>query len=301
MASITQYYGIPGPVPFQDVDVSSDNYRFVDPHRIRLAHGPTPFASDAAHALDSFFSVISRAAMSSEHAEQRRALALLQRFNEPSETRLGMAEVGFSGHGAAEDIGERIWTTLTSDLNALLNVGILKRLEHLPLFVEGVDKDLTSDITTRIAFESLASFTEDMVLALPEFARHPDGLAHVERQIWDPEACSWTTRSMELPIPNGKPLVLVPKGWTGRHLLMSPTRFYETSLLSYVQLARAAVLNGKLVMTPKDVLKADSTLARGRETHVRVTMDAHGAGMDLIAEFEGFVARRFDPGQDLAA
>lgn len=94
--------------------------------------------------------------MSSNLAQRTKALGMLQRFNEASETRLGMAEVGFRGHGAAEDIGERIWTALTTDLDALLEVGILKRLEHLPLFVEGVGKDLTSDVTTRIIFDSLA-------------------------------------------------------------------------------------------------------------------------------------------------
>lgn len=140
-----------------------------------------------------------------------------------------------------------------------------------------------------------------MALAFPEFTRHPDGLAHVERQIWNPEACSWTTRSMQLPNRNGKPLVLVPKGWTGRHLLMSPTRFYETSLLSYVQLERAAVLNGKARCESQGRPQGRQHPGARAWNPPQVTMDALRAGIDLIAEFEAFVRRRFDPVKDRAA
>ena len=88
---------------------------------------------------------------------------LLQHFEEPRETRLGYAAAGFSGHGGAAEVGTWIWEALTTELEALLRVGILTQIEDLPLFVEGLAEDITSDLTTRIIFEPLSKFTASMV------------------------------------------------------------------------------------------------------------------------------------------
>ncbi|NKT56397.1 hypothetical protein GS896_27950 [Rhodococcus hoagii] len=74
-----------------------------------------------------------------------------------------LAKSGFSGHGGAEDVGSWIWQALNNDIYALIAVGKLKQIEDLPLFIEGIDKDITSDITTRIIFEALADFTAHMI------------------------------------------------------------------------------------------------------------------------------------------
>lgn len=293
MASITQYYGITGPVPFQDVDVSSDNLRFLDPHRIRLAPGPTPFKADAVRCLDTFFDTTKHGVLTLDASARHAAQTNLYGFREPWETRLGMASTGFHGHGAAEDIGERIWNALTTSLEALVEVCVLKRLEHLPLFVEGVDRDITSDITTRIVFGPLNDFTAAMVAAFSEFTAGGHATRMVSRPVWDPTKSAWTVRDVELPVADGKPLLLVPNTWVGRSLLMSPTRFYETSLLSYVQDERSVVLaGGKVLKTPKPVLKEDRALKRGRATHLAVTQHAHARGDDLVAEFEKFILSR---------
>lgn len=53
MPTITEYYGISGPVPFIDVDVAADNRLFIDPHAIRLRSGQ-PFVNAALECLDTF-------------------------------------------------------------------------------------------------------------------------------------------------------------------------------------------------------------------------------------------------------
>ncbi|MBM4497005.1 hypothetical protein GS426_19965 [Rhodococcus hoagii] len=77
------------------------------------------------------------------HGTPQRGLRLLQRFVEPWETRLGLAKSGFSGHGGAETSGSWIWQALNNDIYALIAVGKLKQIEDLPLFIEGIDKDIT--------------------------------------------------------------------------------------------------------------------------------------------------------------
>lgn len=294
--SITDHYEINRPVPFANLDVDCDNRKVLDAHAIRLSAAPQPFAKDAVRSLDTFFDTISRGAMSSIAAERAYAEDLLKHFEEPWETRLGMAEEGFAGHGGAEDVGTCIWDAMRTDLEALLRVGLLKHLEELPLFVEGVGHDITSDITTRIIFGQLADFTSEMLLQFPEFTAGSHRVRDVERQVWDAGNRKWIQKMVTLPIVDGKPLLLMPSGWVRGTLLMHAGRFYETSVLSYAQDEQAVVTHsGKVLRTPKDRLRTQHGLGRGRETIRAVTLRAENAGDDLIEIFRRFVADRYRP------
>lgn len=100
---------------------------------------------------------------------------------------------------------------------------------------------------------------------------------------------------MTLPVVKGSPLLLVPQGWARPTLLMSAGRFYETSVLSFAQLEQAVrAPNGRMIKTPKDRLKKQPGLGRGRDTNLRITMQAFQNGEDLLAAFKAFVAARYD-------
>jgi hypothetical protein len=292
MPRITQHFHIPGPVSFLDVEVMTDNQLFIDPHAIRLRTGPAPFVTDANICTASFFQTVAQCVMaptgSSTHLD---GLRLLQRFGEPRETRLGLAAAGFDGHGGAEVIGSAIWQSLTTDLRALVDVAVLGHIEDIPLFVQGVDRDITSDLTTRIIFGPLADFTAEMMNTYPQLRSRP---ATVERQVWDPAGLKWDVRKVDLPTVDGRPLVLVPRGWARRGLLMSAGRYYETSVLSYAQLEQAVVIREQVIKTPKDRLKRQANLARGRTTNLSVTLRAQSKADNLVARFTEFVDDRYD-------
>ncbi|MDQ1130395.1 hypothetical protein [Microbacterium sp. SORGH_AS_0888] len=299
MPLITDYYGITGPVPFADIDVSCDNRLFLDPHAVRLTGSPEPFASEAIRATDSFLGEIVRCVISGNPVLFRRGESLLQRFKEPWQTRLGMSSNGFYGHGGADDVGTWIWNALVTDLMALVRVGVLEHLEELPLFVDGVDRDITSDVTTRIMFAPLARFTEAMVATYPEFTTAGHGVRKVPCQVWDPDVLNWAEEEFTLPVADGKPLLLVPVAWTRRNLLMSATRFYEKAVLDFAQLEQAVVgSNGKLIKTPKEKLMKQVGLGRGRGTNVRLTLKALERDENLIAYFKSFVAAKFERNED---
>lgn len=290
MASIATHFGIAGPVPFLNIEVHQDNRRFLDPHAIRLMAGPQPFAQDAISALDSFFTRVSLDAMSSSSGDRRRGLDLLQHFEEPWETRLGMAGDGFRGHGGAADVGQWMWDALTTDLVALLRVGVLKHLEELPLFVKGIDRDITSDVTTRIVFGALADFTAGMLNTYPQFTSGGHTSITLVRQVWDTELQQWARREVVLPQVDGKPLLLVPAGWARSTLLMSARRFYDTKVLSFAQDEQAVVTHdGSVLTTRKDDLRKQEPLARGRATNRVVTLRAEAAGVNLLEVFRRFV------------
>lgn len=294
MARITTHYGIVGPVPFLDVDIDTDNRMFVDPHAIRLQRDPEPFVSQANRATESFFDEVARCALASSAIDQRRGLDLLEHFEEPWETRLGLARRGFRGHGGAKEVGSWIWDSLNTDLEAFLRVGLLHQIEDLPLFVEGIDRDITSDVTTRIVFDALAEFTAEVIQKFPEFHTGGNRVAGFDRPVWDATRLAWRVKNVTLPVADGRPLLLVPRHWARPRLLMTARRFYDTSVLSYAQLEQAALSHeGELLLTPKRVLKLQTGLARGRSTNVRVTRRATNRDDNLVAIFKQFVDSKY--------
>lgn len=299
MPTITTYYGIPDPVQFVDVEVTADNRLYVDPHAIRLYRAPQPFADEALECVDKFFGQVTDSIIDGTSAARRRGERLLQRFLEPWETRLGMSAAGFHGHGGAEVVGTWIWEVLNNDVEALVRVAVLKQIEDLPLFVEGVDRDITSDITTRIIFEPLARFTAAMVDLYPQFTSGRHRVKTYRKQVWDPGDREWSEADMTLPVVDDRPLLLVPKEWARRTLLMSAGRYYETSVLSFAQLEQAVrSFDGKLIKTPKDRLKKQSGLGRGRGTNLRVTLRAFENEQDLLTAFKAFVFSRLSMNED---
>ncbi|HEY5815435.1 MAG TPA: hypothetical protein VIS95_03740 [Solirubrobacterales bacterium] len=300
MPSVSQHYGLTGPLEFLDVDVVDDNRLYVDPHAVRLERGPSPFAAQATKCLTTFFDEIVECVISPKRAETERGRGLLSRFHEPRETRLGMSQEGVNGHGGADDVGGAIWKALSTNAKALISVGVLKWVEDIPIFVYGVDKDITSDLTTRIIFEPLAKFTQAMMRKYPQFTQGSHYAKTFSRQIWSPSQKRWVFKKVELPVAEDIPLILVPKRWARPGLLMSGGRYYKTSMLSYVQELRGVIdpETGELVTEPKWRLEERKEFEQGLKTIMRVTREAHVEREDLLARFREFVDRRYEPLDD---
>lgn len=294
MATLTSYYGINGDVPFIDVTLGRDTPLFVDPYRIRLSTPPTPFAADAVQCMDTFFGTIGDAVLSPDLARRKHAEALLRKFKEPRETHLGYAQNSINGHGGAEDIGSGIWSAMNEDIKALFTLGVLKHLEDLSMYVEDVAEDRTSDITSRIIFGPLADFTAEMIQRYAEFTSNGNETVDVERQVWDSATCQWASRTITLPCVDDVPLMLVPKEWVGSSILMSSGRFFETTLLGFIQDERTSILaDGSLSFPTKKTLLQQKTPARGRDTNLTVTLRAYNGGIDLLKRHRIWVAGRY--------
>jgi len=299
MPKITQYYGITCQVPFLDVDVNIDNRLYLDPYAVRMGLGPATFVAQANQCTKTFFDEITHCVISPVSARHRRGQELLQRFEEPRETRLGMSAAGFNGHGGADGIGASIWDVLTTDADALVRVGVFKWIEELPLFVHGVGEDITSDLTTRVIFEPLVDFTAEMVKLHPQLAGKT-GLKQILRQVWDPLGLIWEEKLVTLPTVDGKPLLLVPKEWVRHGLTLTASRFYDTTLLTHVQLERATYTqDGKVLKTPKYRLREDDRLARSYDTIIRIVEEAYAKSQtNLVADFKAWAKERYEATTD---
>ena len=290
----TQHFGITSDVPFIDVDVHGDIRLFVDAHAIRLAaeHGDGYAQSGITH-IDSFFGFIVDAILIGNEDDRLKAKALLSKFHEPRETRLGLSASGFSGNGGAEVVGTRIWDMLSTDVRALLEVGIGRHIEMMPIFVPGVANDITSDLTTRIVFSVLAEYTREQMENFPELAgARPIGAGSVH-QVWSLSEANWVEQNEVLPVVDGHPLLLVPKDWASPNLLFNMSRYHQVSALGFVSDDRMTVIDGKVNRPRKKDLAREPGLRPGHATNRRVTLNAHYRGNNLETSFTEFVDNKY--------
>jgi hypothetical protein len=286
-AKITVHYRISGPVDFLDVHVDRDNRLFIDPSRIRVAQKTDPLAGKAYGLLTSFFDEVLRCINSTNPADRRKGEAILQAFGEPHETRLGMSSVGVRGHGGSEGIGSSIWHELLNNQLCRVDVAVLKYIEDMPIFVSGVDADITSDVTTRIILPALAAFTNQMMAKHPEFSASPHVTTTTAFPVWNSTTLRWESQRITLPGAAGKPLLLVPKAWAGPRLLMTYGQYYQLPLLGRIQDERAAYdpARKRIVKPYKKTLSRQPNLLRSRQTCTTQTVRAFQDGVDLVDRY----------------
>ncbi|HEX2903357.1 MAG TPA: hypothetical protein VHO01_07850, partial [Jatrophihabitans sp.] len=99
------------------------------------------------------------------------------------------------------------------------------------LFVEGIDRDINSDIVTNIIRGPLIDFTVTMAQRYAIPVRQ--GFAMEE---WDGRAKRWVGRTADLPFADSRPLLLVPRTFVRRRRgTFSADRYYRHYVLPEIQ------------------------------------------------------------------
>lgn len=250
MSFLTDIYALPPNVPFLDVDVDNDNLLFADGSAIRNSTCTYGVRSQAQ--LTGFFTGLIQLRQSQSLADRTRGLSILQRMSEPGETRLGYSAKGTNGKGFGDGLGKVLWTALG---HRLCQEKALTRIEHLPLFLDGVDRDLMSDMITRVTMDILVDFTHDMMRQYPALATTT---TTQDLMVWDPQKFDWTSKSCQLPFVGGKQLVLIPRGWLTSRPLMHHNPFYNRYTTQAVQDEQTSITpDGKIDKPYKWQIKAD--------------------------------------------
>lgn len=206
----------------------------------------------------------------------------MEGLNEPHQTRLGYSVSGSSGHGFGPGKGLLLWDALDDDL---CRRSLLTELEYLPLYVPGVDKDLISDMTTRLAFPELVDFTQEMMSIYSELARHTQ---KVSIKVWDIRGRSWTTALYDLPVVAGRSLLLIPNGWVDPRLLLSPEQFYNRVSTETIQQERARPMGDRLYVPSKSSLHLEFRDQRWLNRHQ--SLKYIGLRRNLLEEYVRFSA-----------
>jgi len=304
MTQITSKFGITGPVEFLDVHVERDNRLFIDPSAIRVAartgnlYGVTADAT-----LTAFFDNMLSKLRSTNKADRQAGEEALQHFSELGETRLGLSRRGTNGHGAADQLGSRIWAELSTNPLCLHAIATLKYIEDVPLFVDGIDRDVTSDLTARIVLETLERFTADMMQRHPEFTASQPATT-MTTHYWDDTHNRWDTKTLTLPEAAGKPLLLVPKTFVNYKLQMTYGQYYQVALLDYVKWEDTVkVLRRKrAVLKPRYTKKALRDMPQfspGRGTSTKQTARIYEKdGTDVLGDYRNYRQSSFVPLSD---
>lgn len=275
MPQVTTEFHISGPVDFLDVYVERDNLLFIDPSAIRVAaKAGDIYGVSADAALTQFFDGVLAKLLSKSAVDHAAGEASLQHFRELPTTRLGMSRRGTQGHGAAEKLGTSIWNELRTNPLCQLGIATLKYVEDVPLFVDRIDRDVTSDLTARIILETLERFTTDQMAKHPEFLSRPTST--IETSYWNHALGTWDTKVLTLPVADGKPLLLVPKWFVNFKIQMTYGQYYGVDVLDVVQweYPEEVVRRKKKVIRPrytKKVLKQMPDYAPSRPTSAKQT------------------------------
>ena len=287
MTRVSSKYGLARPVPFLDVHVERDNLLFIEPSRVRVAaRSGDPYAAAAVRTVTSYFDEVLDTVRNNDRV---RGLALLENLHEPNETRLGMTRNGVAGHGVGAELARQLWVAMRRN-PACRSAIIVRRIEDLAPFVDGVGPDLISDLMTRIVFGVLADFTADMINLYPQLGR---GTSLADDLVWDITARSWVGRRVELPVAAGQRLLLVPTNWAWPRQLLTASSFYQVQALGRIQDKLTVVPRhrGARPIAPRKLdLRIDHPNIR--PTNIEQALDAAQAGISLTDKHAVHVQRR---------
>jgi hypothetical protein len=240
---VTDYYQLgatQGGVDFVDVDVNGDVPVYLDPTAIRNQSGD--WAEECVESLQSFFSAL----LSAVKADDPKMLGnLIYPLREPNETHLGDSKGKSQGTGLGS---AKKATQLIESLRGSSAVasGLLTDLEDSALMVEGIDKDIVSDITTCVIRRQLIAYTQQQC----EF-HEIETESQESGPIWDISKSAWVTTQVMLPRAAGDKLLLVPKSIVRARLTVDKGRYYRGYLRPYFEAELLANPKVGLVRTLK--------------------------------------------------
>ncbi len=225
--SISDYYQLPysqGDLRFVDVDVFSDTKVFVDPRAIRISN--SPWAKECESILQNFFYNLLDLIKNERHDEAKR---LLSGLREPNEAHLGTSTGRALGRGLGDTLAEDVWLSLTKSKSA--KTGLIQDLEDTALLIEGIDKDIISDITINIIRRQLIRFTQIVCreYGIPLHKEIDSG------PLWDHKNKRWYQELVELPLTEYGKLLLVPKEIVRQKTEYSSYEFKQHYVLTYLQ------------------------------------------------------------------
>ncbi|MGY0693841.1 hypothetical protein ACW2QC_13815 [Virgibacillus sp. FSP13] len=185
---------------FIDIDTDRDYPLYLDPFLISTRNDAWSVEVD--RAIKNFFSKVSGFI---RNLDYEKAIELFQFMSEPKETCLGISSTGTNnGRG----IGKGNATEIIQEIirSKAVETGVVQNIEDIIIFVDDIDKDKLSDMTTNIIRKHLIDYTREQcnIWGIP-----------LKRDIslpyWNPIEEDWDTSSQELLFINGREFLLVPK------------------------------------------------------------------------------------------
>lgn len=230
---------------FVDVDTDRDIPLFLDP--FVLSTRTDPWSVQASNTVRSFFHYFINLIYAGETEEAR---YLFDYLHEPNETCLGLSRGRPRGNGIGDGDAQRIFDSLIASKAA--QTGLLNDLEDCCIFVDGVDKDKTSDMTTNVIRKHLLEYTKQQcnLWRIPLEHNASSGF------YWNASQRQWQGEQCEVLIVNGRKILLVPKAVVSYSKKHTPRQFHQHFVLNFLQhehlriksaLVRQTIKRGRVV------------------------------------------------------
>jgi hypothetical protein len=250
MPKFSAYFGLgmtQRELDFVDINTDHDTPVYVDPYAIEIRNDI--WSASASENIRSFFQEVLR---SLRERDTSRAENLMSHFREPAETFLGVSRGTPKGRGVGA-IQARQLIHAIKHSNAFIT-GLLSDLSEMALYVEGVDRDKVSDLTTNIIRFLLVEYTQQQCELYDIPTERYNGPAG-----WNTNRNNWEARYVQLPYMNQKPVLLVPKYIVRRRLSLDSQEFYNKQITEFL-VSENLNANSSLVQTikgEKKVFKKD--------------------------------------------
>ena len=221
----TEYFGLAKKqeeVPFLDIYINADRCMFLDP--AKLLRFDDDMSKNMQNKVTKYFRRLLKYIKEGRKTE---GLKLLDSLGEPKEIHLGYAVNGFYGKAVGKIKSQYIYERLSQ--SKAVQSGMLRDLEESALFVEGIDKDIISDMTAMICKDELIKFTQEQCY----FFNIPMEEQKIGK-IWLGND-QWISVTTKLPIYHGNSIILIPKRYVTRIMTLDSRDFYRNEVLTSVQ------------------------------------------------------------------
>jgi len=243
MTSFSSYFELnlsQAQLDFVDIEIDKDTRLYVDPYALSIQEDD--WSMNCTDHVVSYFQTIIDCIKA---GDDRRGKFLMNNLSEPNETCFGLSK----GLPRGRSVGVRQSADIYGSLkrSEAAQTGELKDLSDTTLFVEGIGPDKISDITTNVIRLPLMEYTKQQCIlhgvplnpktAMPAF--------------WNKDDRRWQAMHYDIPLVDGRPILLVPKTAVRRYVGMDSQEFYNKHMLTILQ-AEHLEANSSLVETLKN-------------------------------------------------
>lgn len=209
---------------FVDIDLSTDIPLFIDPYFLALRNDP--WSISASRTIRNFFQQLINL-IRAGYSTQARELFI--HLNEPNETCLGLSKGPPQGRGIGLGDAGRIFNSLLE--SKAVQTGIVEDIEDCRVFVEGVDKDKTSDMATNIIRVHLIEYTQNQcrLWKIPLQSNVPSGY------VWDRHHREWRNYYTEMLIIDNRIILLIPKAIVSFVKDYTAQKYHQHFVLNFLQ------------------------------------------------------------------
>lgn len=231
---------------FVDTNSDHDTPVYVDPYAIEIRDDE--WAAKASESIRVFFKEVLDAIRAGDGT---RAENLMSHLSEPQETFLGVSRDIPQGKGVGRKQSLQLISAIK--MSKAFKSGLLSDLSEMALYVDGIDRDKISDLTTNIIRDHLVDYTQQQCDLYGIETEPYNGPA-----LWDVRRKNWVAQSVQLPYIKTQAVLLVPKYIVRRKLSLDSQEFYNKQITDFL-ISENLRANSSLVQVLKTTANVSST------------------------------------------